>query len=516
MFFRPVFNQMPYEKMTRHLDLPSIINADSISNWLSLVNFIETIPASNELLSALNLLSKLHGNDHDLLAGLKVIEPLVHQNCDKLILLLAQSSPDPGHLSTKSRKIARLNAMLIRALCLAYINALGQKSMPDQEKTETLAKILRLITESIQANSLYYNRGSTTLWKKMGGLYELAIRENLLEKTVTDHSNDASKNTKLVSLFKQSLILDLLNAYQAPFNKRTALFDIAIKYADKLDISEQATTHHTFIWDTRTELPILSGQAESSGSNPVYINTDPLTQHLKKIHPELIGRDSWFFPNWQKLNGYREILDSLTPSMPRYFEVVVGMEACLELIKQLTKLSNLKRLSALPEQSNNLNDIELEPLKDINTGHIDLSGSGLSSTIERANIQPARFENFCSAQIRHASIRINTLVLILSNQKPPDLGIVRAQQANPNDSIGWALLEKLPGNLRTVVIRYNERISRGLLLRRENGALSVLFPAARYSSGDKLEITGDNPRTLTLERLEETNDQFICFQARVD
>jgi hypothetical protein len=507
---------MPYEKMTRHLDLPSIITADSISDWLSLVNFIETIPASNELLSALNILSKVHGTDHDLLAGLKVIAPLVHQNSDKLILLLAQSAPDPSHLSSKSRKIARLNGMLIRALCLAYINVLGQKSMPEQEKIETLAKILRLVTESIKANSLYYNRGSTTLWKKMGGLYELAIRENILDKAVTEHSRDTSKNTTLISLFKQSLILDLLNAYQTPYNKRTALFDFAGKCADKLDISEQGSTHHSFIWDTRTELPVLSCQAETSDSNLVYINTDRLTRYLKKIHPELTGRESWFFPNWQKLNGYSEILDSLTPSMPRYFEVVVGMEACLELVKQLTKLSNLKRFSALPEQSKNLNDIELEPLKDINTGHIDLSGSGLSSTIERANIQPARFENFCSAQIRHASIRPNTLVLILSNQKPPDLGIVRAQQANPNDAVGWALLEKLPGNLRTVVIRYNEKISRGLLLRRVNGALSILLPAARYSSGDKLEITGDTPRFLTLERLEETNDQFICFQASVD
>lgn len=502
-------------------NLPFAMTTESVSAWLGQVSKLDTVPASHELYSVLKKINRSQPETKDLSCILDQLTPTVLHLTGNLNALLLPAINKQGVMPKKSRKLARLCAQLIRSHCLAYCQLVDDQSLAESPRVQALYTALQLIGFSFKTHASISERPSTTLWKKMGEIHQMAFDCGIANNPVT-HKISLFKNQKTIaSVLKRNLVYFLFDLYRIPSEQLVKYCEIAERCADQLAFAENSNTAFNFYWDTTgSQLPQRGNPPKIEAKNLIF-NTEAITQYLREHMPECDRRDPVFSALWQKLTGYWEIIDSVIPTKPILYHLDTGWPATLERLRYRERMFKIHRLSAQAPEQNALRTLELVPLEHEKLGHqtrweetAQLRTNNLKSGV--AYLLPARTPHYFLTQVRIESLPHNLPVLLYTQQEPPKFGIIRFIQLKRESDNQNMLIETLPGKPYLISVTIQSLVTEAVLIKQHSGAETLVLAPGKYTTGDSI-CRSDRPDDICyLSRLIEANDQFMYYQLASD
>ncbi|MGR9054246.1 MAG: hypothetical protein ACU84J_16525 [Gammaproteobacteria bacterium] len=499
-------------------NLPFSMTTESVSEWLSRISQLDTIPAGQELYSALKKLLRIKLKDDDFASTLDQITPAVLHISVNLSAFITANLGAEGVVNKKTRKPARLGAQLIRTLCLCYCRAVDEQPLGQEQKVRAVFIALQLIGFSIKIHTLFSERPSMTLWQKMTVLYRIAVDEELFEEPVS-HKIPLFKNQKsIASVIKRNLLYALFDLYRAPAAQLTRLYEIAEQCAETLVFSHTANNAYNFCWPVSEAKFPRSGKSQGNIGSILPFNTEAVTKFIKDHIPDEEQRDPFFIPIWHKLTGYWEIIDSVIPSKPTLYNLDTGFNGVIDKLSYYKRITNIQRLSAeLPEPSP-LRTLELEPMGHEKQAHQlrredipeHFQATQLKSGI--AYLQPARTPNFFLTRIKAEAVPNNFPILLFNKQETPKFGIIRFTNLLPESGNQTALIETLPGRLSLVRVSLQSQTIDAVLIQLTSKREALVLPPGKYVTGDSIGRSDQPGKAYYLSRMIEANDQFMIYR----
>ena len=500
---------------------PFMMTPESVSAWLNQISKLDTVQASHDLYMALKNVNLVKLENEDLVSILDQLTPSVLHLSGNLNNLFFSTVDTQGTIHRSTRKLARLSTQLIRSLCFAYCQVLAYQDLNKSQKTLALFTAFQLIGLSLKTHTLISERPSTTLWKKMGELYQTAAREALTEIPVA-HKIPLFKNQKTIAaVLKRNLLYALLDLYRVPAEQLTKYYDIADQCAEQLSFTENSTAFFNFYWDTAScQFPQRGWPANNNCANLVF-NTAGLAQCLQEHLPGCDWKDPIFSTVWQNLIGYDELIDSVAPGKPLSFQLQTGLASSIEQLRQHNRISNIQRLSAQLPESNPLPMLELVPMEHEKHLYQTRSEKGLKQRTQHLKneiiyLLPARNPLFFLAQVKTRLLHSNLPVLLYTQQETPRFAVVRFIELNPETENQTALIETLPGKLRYINVTTQTLTTDAILIVQPSKNDGIILAPGKYTTGEIISRSDRPDDSFHLNRLIETNDYFMYYQLASD
>ena len=449
------------------------------------------------------------------------LTPSVLHLSGNLNTLLLSTIDSHGAINRKPRKLARLSGQLVRSHCLAYCHAIADQDLDKTQKAQALFTTFQLIGFSLKTYSLISESPSTTLWKKMGELYQLAEKEALINTSVT-HKIPLFKNQKTIaSVLKRNLLYVLFDLYRAPADQLAKYYDIADRCAEQLAFTENPNASFNFYWDTAgSQFPQRGRPLNSEGTNLIF-NTSAVAQYLQDHMPACDRKGPVFNSVWQKLTGYWEIIDSVTPTKPMLYHLETGLTFSIERLRRCNRISNIHRLSAQLPEPIVLRAMELVPLEFEKHGYQARWEEALQQHTNKLKagmvyLLPARNPLFFLTQVKAEPLPDNLPVLLYTEQEAPRFGIIRFIQFKPETKNQTLLIETLPGELCLISVKTPSLTTDAILIKQSSDNEGLILAPGKYTTGDRISRSDRPDSVFYLSRLIEVNDHFRYYQLAAD
>ncbi|PKM12858.1 MAG: hypothetical protein CVV13_03890 [Gammaproteobacteria bacterium HGW-Gammaproteobacteria-3] len=507
--------------MTPAQKLPFAMTTESVAAWLDPLNRLDTLTVGHKLYSVLKKLERIELGNEDLAASLDQLTPFVLHLSGNLNATLIASADAQGFISRKSRKPARLSAQIMRSLALIYCNAISRQDLDPVQKAQTLFTALQLFGLCLKTYTLISESVPTNLWQKIGELYRIAARDELLNSPITCKIPLFKQQKTILAVLKRNLLYALFDLYRVPVDQQAHYYAMADRSAENLDFTEEQNPFFNFYWDTLNSRSPQPGQPLNKDSAYLIFNTLAVTKHLQEILPSSQLNDPGVNPVWQKLTGYWQIIDSVSPSQPLLYSIAIGLDMAIERIRQHNRLSNIHRLSGRPAGFGVLHAMELVPLehqkRTIATRKLEefaQMNSGLKPGMTL--LLPAKNPQFFWAQIYGKLFLPHLPVLLYTQQECPQFGIIRSIQNKQESGNQAALIETLPGLLVVINIALQTASTEAIVIKQPDQNESIILAPENFKTGDAVYRSDQPDKAFYLSRLIEANDHFRHYQLASD
>lgn len=397
---------------------------------------------------------------------------------------------------------------------------------------------IRYLTESLHKSAVYYAPYPKGMWQEIHQLNLFAGSVRVRKLKVEDPLNTTQPKNTISHIYKQALLLGLLDNYRhtLPIMLKTQIFlDRWASLAVLSRLTKPATTRCQFLVDTESDRPLLTYNPEVESDNPVkylLFDTRELTRliHYQWLNlrqgnqPPLDGLAKGFFDD-----GSEEFLHKLAmawSAIPKRkysrtanrtpYKLAVGLEAANYF---LNGRQAFKHSSAGHKSSHSITVVGINRLPTPKREQVDYN----HQTWELIDHGPSGF-GFKSTGDEKTQVRIGDLVISapLLGKDKWIVGIVRWLKSTSVIDLTIGVQQLAPGAqsvaVKSVSIHNQEEdeFKLSVLLDKSdtlNRPATLVTPAGTYSADRNLFMdNGEMLYMIRTSKLVESSSQFDWFE----
>jgi hypothetical protein len=490
---------------------PFALEANAVDKWLANINLSDPIQLSNELHQIVKNLNHSDINKDLLFEIINKFSPVVASLSNELEQkFFSESHP----LDTKTHKLGRLNLHLIRGLATAYHKITTGTSTSKKRLLQCIHSALQLIGQHMLLSTKISEKPANFSWKISAKLYQTAKQEGLLLSPVTEKIQGSKTSTTIVNLLKRNLLFSICNPYPLACPEIDALFSFLAIHCHLTDLKEATpgTEDFCFVWEyssATTPSPALQGKTYHS---TVILNTTRLINYFKssQIKPPFTA----FGEVQLRLSSYQKIIQSDIPTMPKVCLLFSGFDQISESLQQQARKNKIREQSNITGISNALRHAKLEPLDHERT--IISSNNGSTRHIYNATqktntvkILQTQDPGYIIIVSQPAKYDIDNLVIVVNDDKDPDLGIIRTVLNITQSNTQRVLIELITGDSHCSEVLDPKFSGPAILITKATKPAELILTPKSYNTGSNLHI--DNSK-LKLEKLTEVTPYFMRYQ----
>ena len=500
--------------MITNTSLPFELNPAGLSRWLESLSSLPHAQAGHQLNEALKQL-KLEKCEPSTLLPLLI-------NLVALTLHLANHLSSgvstETDLSDKAIKMAKMSMQLTRRLALLFCRLAESKTTESLIQASSIYYALQLIGYSMRSNSLCYEIPSATLWKKSAALFQLAVANDCLLPNQTTKVAEFKTQSSVLSVIKRNLLFSILQPSLYKASDIQPLFQLANQMADQLIITTDREPHCVgFYWDLGKDLPPYPVKkfTRTLPDGFMAIDSQPISNAMA------LGTVSTLLnPSTQNklavvLGSYQPLFNAISPGPPSSGKLISGFVKIGNYLLEVNRLAKIHQLSTqLPNSSDPLKNLSLVPLEhQRNVFDVADRSFGKQQNVTIAvNLLKTPNSRYWVAESRTLNCSTGDIVLMIREQHPASLAIVRQQRINDLSNAAQFLLELMPGTCSL----YNLDNSSGyvIVISDSGGSAQAFLPCGKYSLHSTLHL--GSGISLQLKAHLEQNHFFERFHVQLN
>jgi len=498
--------------------LPFDLSPESISIWLHSLSEKNSVNSAVELNSVAKLLRRNKAEAKKILDCLILLIPsTLHISNTLESLLLADSNTKKPAV-----KIIRLNIQLLRNISLVFCSICNQSDLSDNEKNLAIYTALQLFGYSQRFSALFHQTPSSTLWKEMGEIYNLAIKNNSTQQEI-NHKVKSFKNlTTIESALKRNILFNISSPYQYSENDIIELFLISDQLADKLELNPSySSSINTFHWNPRSkEGPSSINHTQQTKEFYITINSSELVGFMQSNNFNCKLDQDALTSLLDHLSGYQSTINAPIPSAPTISHIITGFNNITEHLIKVNKLKKIQQLSAESPIEQSIESLSLESIpfekNTLNNNQKNtylMSNHSLLSETKTVKTLKVNNDKYMIAETSFINCSIGDLCVLCSANLSHTLGIIRQIRVTNTTKTLHILIEKVKGTPSTQLSSSTTQTEEGsqIILTQEANIQKDLFHSpCKLATGTRLTCaSGDN---FTLDKLIDYTPFFNRYQ----
>ncbi|TPQ25773.1 hypothetical protein C2U68_13805 [Methylomonas koyamae] len=497
--------------MTDTASLPFQLTSESLAGWLKSLSSLAPAVAANQLNLALKELARTNADAAPLLPLLINLSPLTLHLANSLANLARAEAQG------KAYKIAKLAVQLLRHLSLALCRTVESNQLAAESQPIAIFHALQLIGYCQRISALFYEPPSATLWKKTALLYQIASKQDWLQREIVAKFADLRQPNSIEGVVKRNLLFAICAPNRYPAVEIEQLFKLAAIAQPLLETSMQPSRNPDFCWELKDGEPYPAKRGHwHTSRGTVAIRSHRLGHALR------LGEISSELPQaalnklTQHLCGYDQLfatVDLKPPILPAQF--FPGLSSVQAYLSSQDKLSKIMRLSGQTANRSAMRDMSLVPLEHEknfykpSTGHVSNFSNqpGFTVTLLRNHSK-----QFVVAESADAAFNTGDIGMLSREQQAPRLMLVRRQVAFENTSL--IALEPVLGELSIYDFSIGDGDTLQAVLVNAESGTEVFLPKGKYALESKISLA--HGPSLQLKSCLEFNEYYARFRVTLD
>ncbi len=484
--------------MTDTLNLPFEYTHDSLNSWLKKLDKVEHKVAASQIFNILKLLNIQTAGLENLLMVFDALTPMVL--CLTKIFVL--QSEKEIEIPVKTHKLSKLNSHLVRTLALGYFEIMTHPdfaiTFKSSEKKLIINRTLIFFGQTQKLNALHYEFPSTSLWKNMGILYQMADKAGLVQENYVNGSQIKKGDLNITNNIKFNLLFAIINPYQYSQNNISAIYSLFQQHAHLLEITRSDFKNDsvaTYFWDFHTNRPPQPDKplrADLLLINPAKI-VDPFYSSTfltgNATLPKHICRKIQ-----TTLSSYNNIFKDIKPAPPELVYIIHGFQKTVEFLGKENQRTKFFQAAPKLNRATTHKILEIEPMD-------QQQGKSHNTTadnwVDAVNLPGATTGSFFQTQdpdfyvvvLQKVQLKLNDLAIINNAGGKTIFGIIRQKQNAPIINTQQYLLESKQGKFSFIQFRdHNSSKKTGLLIENNDESLDVYLSPEKIASGTVIQI----------------------------
>lgn len=485
-------------------------NLDQLEHWINSLKKLNVSVAGSELHQ---FLQRLRQNPPAPLTKFAILDRLsgpTQYYADQLETLVLSESIQSKPLAVKT---AKLSSQLLISLNLNYCQIYSSTDLDPQQQHTALYLAFQLIGLSLRKQAVFKQCPSSKLWKKNAELYQFALKSQLLTQPLPKLTHFKVIQKNLSELLQRNLLFSICYPYHFQSNTVSHLFKFAERHFALLRIDSPEPLAG-FMWIPDQAVPPRPySTTYSPAPNAIFLNCEAVIKQLDIDDSFNFTKPELSFLQ-QHLSGFREIIDSIIPSAPKQYQLIINNPQIHWHLNQHTAMNNIRRITSESKGSDKLQPLlQLEPLNTPPPLSNQKSNASQSKDQLSIAVYNTRLNNFVLASVAQVSLRIDQPVLLIKSFETMTLGFIKQAIQNSTQNSQNFLIELERGQIESVNLSIGKESIQAILIKQTSANLEVLLPPANYQSNTKVE---SNSKTLTgeycIDKLLEITEFFMRFQ----
>lgn len=498
-------------------DLPFALTAESLADWLGLLDKLPASRASTQLSHALKHLKNAKAEPATLLPLLIGLIPLT------LKLSSTLNTTQLSEQSSKERqtKAAKLCMQLPRQLSLLFCHQAESEKLDDADLLTAVYYGLQMIGHCMRFYARQFEMPSATLWKKSATLYKLAMYSDSLKAPQACTISEFADLSSISSVIQRNILFSLFNPTLFAADEIDTLFLLAGQLAPRLGIgSPREFTNINFCWDLADDMPPFSlKHVKNQFSNDQLAISSRAIGHalqIGEISSELSRKSQARLALF--LTSYDQIFSSIIPGLPVRSEMIAGMANISAFLQEQSKLVKIMKLSSQITGAQGLKaDMTLVPLEHERNVFETANHPFMQqqkSFGKPINVLRTPNQNFVVVDGMAFDCATGDLVLLYKEQHPNTLLVVRQQHQHDLTGSVHILLERLSSQCELLSYSDDNGNHNVIVIGENTASPEVLMSAGKYTIGSSFRL--DDGRKLRLTACLESHDNFVRFKFTFD
>jgi len=496
--------------------LPFELTEDSTTDWLQSLNQQNIVSSANQLNKAIKQLRLIHKDDENVFNILILLTPTaLFFNSTIESSLLAETNKKT---SETPQKVEKLCIQLLRNLSLAVCNFANNESISPEKQNLAIYVALQLNAFSQRLCSIYHQFPSTTLWRKTGELYTLALERHIFQQEIKHKIKGLENQSTIEAILKQQLLFTILASYRYSTSEIIEISSISKSYAHLLNLSTENATKSIFSWDPNADTPPCSVNiTQPQKKLDITIDTDAFLSLIQSSDfSSSLSKESLTHIISQ-LSAYTEIINSSIPSpVPTIKHLIIGITEISNFLDKVGKLNKIQQLSQEIDIASSskmtLEPMEFEknylrPAPVLDPLH---NRDSVLANIKAVKILQPLNDQYIIAETDPIACEIDNLVLLSDAELKFNLGIIRHIKTTNQSGTTHILIEVIPGSPSSHLIKTPETAKNQIITCYNDDSRPELFIApCKFSNGTQLTLSTENE--LRLNELTDYSPFFMRY-----
>ena len=496
--------------------LPFELTEHSTTEWLQSLNPKNNVNSANQLNKVIKQLRLIKKQDENIFNILILLTPTaLFLNSTIESSLLAEANKKN---TEKPLKIETLCIQLLRNLSLAFCNFAEKESLSYENQNLAAYLTLQLIAYTHRLSSIYHQYPSTTLWKKTGELYTLALERNIFQQEIKHKIKGLENQSTIEAILKQNLLFAILAPYHYSTSEIIELFSVAESHAHLLNLSTENATKNVFSWNPENDTPPCTANlTQPKKESSINIDIDEFLSLVQSSTFSCSLAKESLTHIIDQLSGYTKIINATIPSsVPIINHLMIGTAEITNFLEKVNKLSKIQQLSteadiASPEK------MALEPME-FEKSYLRpapvLKGlcnkDSLLANIKAVKIIQSKNNQYLIAETNPIDCAIGDMTLISDAELKFTLGIIRQIKTTNQSGTTHILIEKISERPSSYLVTAPEIPNNQIIISYNDDSKAELFIApCKFSNGTQLTLsTGDN---LRLKEMSDYSPFFMRY-----
>lgn len=480
----------------------------ALSEWLARLNNMNGIAASNEAYKLIIALKKEANR----------IEPAALRHVVTQITPLALYLSDfleKNYLDKIAPRISQLNTHLLRQLASLHLGCAETAEIGEKTQHYNYALQMQGIVHYLRV--LSYELPSSSLWAEMGKTYQAALDLQITDAISSNLPPAMKKLNTIEKIVKRNLLFAVCNAYQLSRPNIQALFRFCTEQHAYLELNRLGdTSNEGFCWTYTTKQPPYPIKHPAEGKNGIIFNAEPLIKAQRQ------GLLSWPIPEpspiLNALTNYKNLINSQQTALPNNYVFISEFERVVTFFNAHIRLELVWTMNSPTPEHLNFSSLELlqeDQGKKERVSHEEIWGRSKDEILRLASTDFGAIKTvktdasgFFVCDAIRAKLRDQDLLALYGKDLRPYLAIVRRLEPTKLAHMQKALIEILPGTVKTVTIG-DEETSSMALLRRHQDTTQLFLAPEKHATGSELQ-TSLGP--VLLDRLIEATPYFMRYK----
>jgi hypothetical protein len=498
-------------------ELPFALTAESLADWLDLLDKLPASRASTQLSQALKQLKNIKAQPAVVLPVLIGLIPLTLKLSNSLnTSLFAEQSTQE-----RQAKAAKLCMKLPRQLSLLFCQLAETEELDETALLTAIYHGLQMIGQCMRFYARLFEMPSATLWKKSATLYKLAMYSDGLKAPQPCTLSDFAAQTSIETVIQRNILFSLFNPTLFDVDEIDTLFLLAGQLAPRLGLgSPREFASVDFCWDLADDMPPfrLKHVKNQFSNDHLAINSRAIGHALQ------IGEISSELPRKSQarlalfLTSFDQIFSSIIPGLPIRSELVVGMPNISAYLLEQSKLVKIMKLSSQVAGAQVVKaDMTLVPLEHQRNVFEAANHPFMQqqkSFGKTVNVLRSPNQNYVVIDGMAFDCATSDLVLLCKEQHPNALLVVRNQHQHDLTGSTHILLEKLSSQCDLYSYSTDDGSYYAIVIGENTANPEVFLASGKYAIGSTFRL--DEGRILRLTACLESNDTFVRFRFSFD
>lgn len=480
----------------------------ALSEWLANLNNMNDIAASNEAYKLIVALKKEADR----------IDPAALRHVVMQITPLALYLSDfleKNYLDKITPRIARLNSHLLRQLASLHSRCAESADIDQKIRHYNYALQMQGVVHYLRV--LSYELPSSSLWAEMGRIYQTAIDLRITDAVSINLPPAMKKLNTIEKIVKRNLLFAICNAYRLSRPNIQTLFRFCTEQHAYLELHRLGdTSNEGFCWPYITKQQPYPIKHPADGKNGMIFNAEPL------IRAQRQGFLSWPMPDpshiLNALTNYKNLISSQLTALPNSHVFISEFDRVVTFFNAHIRSELVWTMNSPTPEHLNFSSLELiqeERRKTERISHEDIWGKPKDEILRLASTDFGAIKTvktdipgFFVCDTIRAKLRDQDLLALYGSDLKPYLAIVRRLEQTKLAHMQKALIEILPGSVKTVTI-WDEKTPATALLRKHKDITQLFLAPEKYATGSVLQTSIGQAM---LERLIEVTPYFMRYQ----